>query len=366
MAVFLGIPTRGSVHASLLTALQQHGCREFSIVKVMTCGWPLLVYNALWCQALNDRPRVTHFVQLHDDLEIVEPNWLQALYDEFEKSKCDLLSCIIPMKDDRGLTSTAVLHKSTGNMQRLTCREVFRDGVPETFDAEQAGFHDCVMLPNTGLFICDFTKPWVEEFAFSDAMRNLKEGAHWKPQGLSEDWLMGVWMAKRGLKVKVTKKIRLYHHGDFAFPAAPWGKWHTDEEIGHSFEPLTERILARWPGVATDEGLPGNNTGPGADVLPGNPGRMPVASGCPDPQGPRRDDVEVTLESLWARLGRQAVELESLREQNSNQNKTIISLAEQLEAFKAGARAAAVEAHESNGAAERIGSSSGSGQGVEN
>jgi len=131
-------------------------------------------------------------------------------------------------------------------------REAFKEGMPATFTAEEAGFPGQVILPNTGLWICDFTKPWVEQLCFNITDRIIRntEGK-FQAQSLGEDWGLGVWAAGMGLRVKATTRIRLYHKGGFDYPAAPWGKWHEDEDEGQAFRPL--RQMQDWLAPGKEE-----------------------------------------------------------------------------------------------------------------
>ncbi len=238
MGIFLGIPTRGQVVDGVLQASHRHGCEDLTGIRLVSNSLLTLCFNALWCEALNDRPNTTEFAMLHSDVHPVEEGWLRTLRDERRQTGCDILSAVVPIKDERGISSTAFMDPETGVIRRLTMKEARK--LPATFDADAAGFPGQVILPNTGLWICDFAQGWVEEFCFSMADRIVKVDGQWKPQCLGEDWGLGVWAAKRGLKVMATTKIKLFHHGDFAFPDTAWGSWETDKEVRRAFKPLRQ------------------------------------------------------------------------------------------------------------------------------
>ena len=66
---------------------------------------------------------LSHWVLLHSDVVPVEENWILTLKAEMDKVKADVLSAVLPIKDSRGLTSTA---PDTHQWQprRLTMKEI--------------------------------------------------------------------------------------------------------------------------------------------------------------------------------------------------------------------------------------------------
>jgi hypothetical protein len=184
-------------------------------------------FNHLWCAALNERERgVTHFAMQHSDIE-PEPYWLDKLWDEMKAVGADVISTVVPIKDARGITSTAIDTGDPFHSRRLTMREVY--DLPETFTAEDAGGP---LLLNTGLWLCDFSQPWVEEVCFDSLHRIGKRDGQWMPEVCSEDWLMSMAFNRLGLKLACTRKVGIKHHGEFGYPNdAAWGSWKTDQHI---------------------------------------------------------------------------------------------------------------------------------------
>lgn len=236
-AVFLAVPSRGQVVTATATALLQPGRHPVYCVRTHACSLLALSFNSLWCMALNERVgpggrrNFGLFAMLHDDVAPIEPGWLDALVREYRASGADVLSAVVPIKDDRGLTSTAFYHPPTRKMTRLTMQEAAN--LPPTFDAAAAGHPGCVVLPNTGLWVCDFTRPWVEKVCFTvrDRIHRNPDGA-FAPQAFSEDWDFGVQAYRLGLKVMATTAVRLSHQGRFDYPNfVPWGLWKADEQV---------------------------------------------------------------------------------------------------------------------------------------
>lgn len=184
-------------------------------------------FNHLWCAALNERERgVTDFAMQHSDIE-PEPFWLDKLWAEREAVGADVISVVVPIKAHQGTTSTAIDTGDPYHSRRLTMREVME--LPETFTAEDVGGP---LLLNTGLWLCDFAQPWVEEVCFDSLHRIGKSNGQWKPECCSEDWLMSMAFNRLGLKVAATRKVGVKHLGSFPYPNdSAWGSWATDEHI---------------------------------------------------------------------------------------------------------------------------------------
>lgn len=228
-SVFLALPSRGSVITPLATALFKTGKTNVYGIRSHSCSLLTLTFNSLWCMALNERANgITHFAMIHDDVWPVGDAWLDDLMREHRACGADVTSVTIPIKDDRGLTSTAILHRPTRRMKRLTMTEVC--SLPPTFDATSFGA-ECVILPNTGLWVCDFTKPWVEDVCFTMRDRIFKGiDNKWVPQCFGEDWGFGVQLAEHGLRVCATSAVKVAHQGKFDFPNfEPWGGWKEDK-----------------------------------------------------------------------------------------------------------------------------------------
>lgn len=193
-----------------------------------------MCFNELWCDALNSQSGCEIFCMMHDDV-IPPPGWLDVMVDELESSGADILSAVIPIKDFRGISSTAFMDKDTGKPQRLTMTEAQSLG---TFTAEDAGFPNHHLLINTGLWVCRLNQDWNKEVCFTIRDRIVNIDGKYHAQGFSEDWMFGLWASKRGLKVMATTKVPVKHLGHFEYPAGAWGEWQTDHSASLShFEP---------------------------------------------------------------------------------------------------------------------------------
>src|SRR5262245_17498739 len=105
-----GYDGRGDIGAAL--GFWHTACKGMRNVQNIYRGGSLLAsnFNRIWCYALNlvhHGERVDYFAMLHDDID-PEKYWLDKLIDELEAQELDLLSVVVPIKDRRGMTSTAL------------------------------------------------------------------------------------------------------------------------------------------------------------------------------------------------------------------------------------------------------------------
>lgn len=230
--VRLALPNYGSLHPNTLPTVM-NASRELR-VSVRASSFSLLTmnFNSLYCGALNARADgVTHFAMLHADVEC-EPGWLDVLFRELVRHDADLVSAVVPIKDARGLTSTA-LTRDAGDPfrvdRRITLREL--DALPETFDGPACGDPGYFLLANTGCWVCRLDRPWCERVCFTVRDRIARnDKGEWEPHVEPEDWGFSKQLHRLGGRVLATKKVRATHHGEAGFrnhgPA--WGEWERD------------------------------------------------------------------------------------------------------------------------------------------
>jgi hypothetical protein len=210
-------------------------------------------FNIPWIMALNLRDAghpISEWAMQHADVE-AQYGWLDILVAERRRLGCDILSAVIPFKMVEGRTSTAI-----GRMdwplfkvdpyerpKRLHMEEVFK--LPRSFSIRDipdaiAGpypFGERILMVNTGLWVCDFSKSWVEEMTFRFHNLNYRidsapVGKRWRTACRSEDFDFSVQAARLGLSVYATTIVPCHHHGDAGFPNDhAWGTQKTDEEF---------------------------------------------------------------------------------------------------------------------------------------
>jgi hypothetical protein len=102
--------------------------------------------------------------------------------------------------------------------------------LPETFCIADTPFPTEWLMVNTGLWLCDFTQPWVEKvcFAILDDIRREGDG-RFRPMALPEDWNFSGWCARQGLRVFATRAVPVVHHGRAGYRNdVSWGDWDSD------------------------------------------------------------------------------------------------------------------------------------------
>lgn len=238
--VYLGFPSYGNVAAigaisSFLATPTQGKCaviRAGSQSSLLCYG-----FNSLWAGALNARATmgVTHFAMIHADI-VPEPFWLDILLEEMTRLSADVVSAVIPIKSTQGLTSTGIDNLyDPWHPRRLTMAEIMR--LPETFNncccletMPESPDDVPALLINTGLFLVDLRKAWVEEATFTIHDRIIKIGEEYQAQVQSEDWVFSRFLADVGARVFATRKVKLTHVGEYAYPNdSAWGHWETDQ-----------------------------------------------------------------------------------------------------------------------------------------
>lgn len=241
--VFLGMPTYDArAYVSTLLALYVTSSREH---KTVACSHDasLLSFNmnSLYAMALNDRDKngAQWFAMLHSD---IEPDhwWIDTLIEEAEAHEADIMTAIVPIKDERGVTSTGIAHPDHpwSPYCRLTLAQRNHDDMPVTFDVNA-----CVdalarlpeglrleaprtqLLVNTGACVVRLDRPWADELIFTTGERILKIEGKWCTKVESEDWRFGKLAASLGAKVMATKAVNVKHHGTGHFESdMTWGK----------------------------------------------------------------------------------------------------------------------------------------------
>ncbi len=208
MTVFLGCPTHdGRIESDTATALRHATAGKHSIVQMVNRS-SLLAYNCnqLWCMALNAREqhKIKWFAMLHSDV-VPENNWLDKLIDIAEKNNADLLSAIVPIKDERGMVSTALL-----NHHNPFEHKVLYTPLPETEILEIGEFK---LVVNTGCMICRLDQPWSDKVWFEINDKIYLEKGEWKAAVEPEDWFFSRKVHELGGKVMATRAIDLVHVG---------------------------------------------------------------------------------------------------------------------------------------------------------
>jgi len=164
------------------------------------------------------------------------------LIAEAERTGADLLSAVVPIKNEQGLTSTAILLPGgpLGGFYRLSMAQVLHPAFPVTFDIHMAvkalvglpeglretGMPSEALLVNTGCMVVRLDRPWADErIWFEDLNRIIRINGALQAICKSEDWNFSHRAAQAGGNVMATKSIKLTHRGASDFSSSQiWGK----------------------------------------------------------------------------------------------------------------------------------------------
>lgn len=217
--ILIGIPTyNGQVMMDTLSALQGATNTHQAVHAKSQSSLLTYAFNNLWAMALN--MKVSHFCMLHADI-LPEDGWLDKMMDIMITHEADVLSAIVPIKTNAGMTSTAI--DDTGDkwrVRRLTMHQIY--DMEPTFTAPD-------LLINTGLMLVDMRAPWVHDmwFRFEDHIAN--EGGKRVAKNMPEDWLFSRDARAHGARIYATREVKLDHVGSAKFTnTVPWGAARTD------------------------------------------------------------------------------------------------------------------------------------------
>jgi GT2 family glycosyltransferase len=187
--------------------------------------------NFLWCTALNGRQAYNFkwFVLLHAD--IVPEEWfVDKLIAIAEQHDADLLSAIVPIKEQSGVTSTAISGPDEFiRTTRLTMKQINHPDMPETFTVREASEFllqkhdinvpaDSKLLVNTGCMVARLDREWCSQVNFTIRDRVVQElGGIYTSQVEPEDWYFSRRVAECGGKVMATRAIKTQHIGSIPY-----------------------------------------------------------------------------------------------------------------------------------------------------
>jgi hypothetical protein len=253
--VFLGCPTHDGRIFDGCAKVFYNNASQFHHVEPAVATFSLLTANCniLWAMALNwyESNQVDWFALIHSDIQ-PEPLWIDKLIAEADAHRADIMTAVIPIKNDRGLTSTAICDPSDdyGKFIRITTSQVRHPSFPTTFDGPMAvqalrslpgdlrldAPADARLLCNTGCMVCRLGA-WCDprHVYFDEVTKFERVNNHWKPFIRSEDWFFTGRATAQGAKVMATTTLKVLHHGLTPFPSDQiWGP------------PLDHEGLAQW------------------------------------------------------------------------------------------------------------------------
>lgn len=221
MSLFIGLPTYDGRRENGMAVARVLKETKPEYVGLVEFKGSLLShsFNSLWASALNMRTGpvpVQYFLLWHADVIPRTPGWLNVFFLEMEKHGADVLSAVIPIKNELGMTSTA---RDTDRWEprRYSTTEVKAMAEPTWTEPD--------LLVNTGLMLVDFTKPWVEQICFTinDEIRHCPDGK-WRAYAEPEDWGFSRQAHKLGASIFATKAVHVDHVGSkFYSNQDAWG-----------------------------------------------------------------------------------------------------------------------------------------------
>src|SRR6266481_4658760 len=243
--VFLGCPTHdGRIHDGGAKFFYQNNSQQHT-VEGAVATFSLITFNCnlLWAVALNrhETGRADWFAMIHSDVE-PEPFWIDKLIAEAERHQADIMTAVIPIKNEKGLTSTAISHPTDDCRAffRMTMSQVRHPGFPATFDCEMAlqalaalpdglslvAPRPANLLCNTGCMVCRLGGSWCDpnKVFFDETTSFQRIGGQWTPIIRSEDWFFSARAVAHGAKIMATTNLKVLHHGATAYPSDKvWG-----------------------------------------------------------------------------------------------------------------------------------------------
>lgn len=255
--ILIAAPSASSSILNLTSHLQAHASAPNRTLQLFEISSSLVTwnFNVCWTAALNlkeklsqtDNP-LTHFLLIHDDVKPTDANWLDTLLSEMLSSRADVLSVIIPIKDSRGLTSTA-MDTDPWRPLRITTKQA--QSLPLTWTSPK-------LLVNTGLMLVDFRGSWQENVCFHMNDQIVRDSNNlWTAMVEPEDWNFSRQCHSLGLSLYATRAVRVLHFGkSYWSNDASWGE-ELDQDNGPLvFTKLESGELAASPEL-TEEILHG-------------------------------------------------------------------------------------------------------------
>lgn len=220
--VLLGMPHGGTCtlqSARTFYLSQQSRCRVVAHADAASSAG-LHNYNSLVCEALNrrDRGEVTHFAMIHADVQSLDSTWLDTLVAEMERTGCDVISAVVPIKAQTAdpPTSTAVgLRSDPWRLVRYIMVSDY-DRLPITFGpADVCQTDDEVLLINIGMWLADVRRPFWDNFSGFQFLTTIRRDPSGHRSGVmaSDDWLWSRWLDAMGADYRATFAVPLLHSG---------------------------------------------------------------------------------------------------------------------------------------------------------
>lgn len=238
--VFIGMPSYGGVQPAALQSADLFASKtpgRCLLPKVMPLSHHCGAMNALIATAWNSRRETgaNRFAMIHQD---VAPAlwWIDKAEEELTRTGADCLAMVVPIKDEKGMTSVGILNRRTLCTRRLSMEEICQ--LPRTFSADDLaaiGYKEHILMPIAGLFYAKLDDRWRNpsggsRFWFESPSRIIEDQAgNWVSAVWDEGWNLSIQMLQAGFKVLASRAVLLNHLGGGVWGnEEPWGEWKTD------------------------------------------------------------------------------------------------------------------------------------------
>ncbi len=217
--VFLAMPNNNAIVNETWQAVLESG-RDDLFVYTWRSENSLLAHNfnicLQKCLAMGD---FDFYAQIHADIG-ADKGFLGTLLDQIETHGHDVIHAVVPIKNNSGLTSTAIAYSDDewALERRITMTELSE--LPKTFDIlnirNEIDSNAVRLLPNTGCLMLRLGE-WVDDFPGFEIKSRLTrdDESNVKAETVPEDWNFGHWCARNGVTVAGTKAVGIGH----------WGRW---------------------------------------------------------------------------------------------------------------------------------------------
>ncbi len=218
MKLMIGLPVGGRrIDYGIFFALNKCGVTGYEL-RVATGGTACYHFNVLLACAVE--AGCDRFLLWHQDVMPNEAGWLAKLSEIMEARKLAALSVELPIKNEDGQTSTAVMEQlSDGRMKMINISRDVAHSFPDTFaldDVRLAFPAATALLVNNGLLLLDLTQADPRKGFYFQSEDILRAGEDGKLQAdfVPEDWHYSLQLAKAGLPYAATTAIRCLHYGE--------------------------------------------------------------------------------------------------------------------------------------------------------
>jgi hypothetical protein len=216
--LFVIAPCYGEMDYSVSEAIRYGTAGRFRDYSYTVASFSLTqhAFNIGLATALDARDAmgVTHIGMIHSDI-LPEGPWADILLGQMEAAELDVLSAVVPIKNDEGKTSTAIGDRLDPWAVKRYVTLADEKRTCATFTTVDVAWdEDEFLLVNTGLWLARADLPFWDGFAFEVKSRVIhdehgKRAAQCRP----EDWEWSRAMDEAGVKYGATWAVRLGHKG---------------------------------------------------------------------------------------------------------------------------------------------------------